>query len=393
MASSSAMLRANCSVMVISPPGLLAGIRAPEDDLAARLLDPCLLQQRGQRRAGPGRVTDTPREERQPRVAGALQGERHLLALPGFQVIQRQRHRLVHQAADLQAPVGLVQFGLVEVLDDEELLVRGDPGIELLPLQLPDDRLRDRIRLGLVQPGNDLPRDRSLERGGRSRHPQHAEPGHRRAALLQQCPSGDRRRCHVLPPYSASHTGENTMSWLRLVRTFRAHPRPTASWRRHAISTSVGDTGFREVRSQQGSGIPGAYGAACGSTSVTLRLKRVPRTSFIIPCWKSGKAGPNQADCPTVSEPFPVKRPDAVSPARIEAESLCRTADENLAPSDSAAPFPHVPLHHLRLPVGRLVREVEHAGVEGLGVHQPQWMLAGVALQQPLPAADHDRVQ
>jgi hypothetical protein len=45
-----------------------------------------------------------------------------------------------------------------------------------------------------------------------------------------------------------------------------------------------------------------------------------------------------------------------------------------------------------RLPVCRLVREVEHAGLEGLGVHQPQRMLAGVPFQEPLATADHDRV-
>ena len=82
------------------------------------------------------------------------------------------------------------------------------------------------------------------------------------------------------------------MSWLRLVRTFRAHPRPTASWRRHAISTSVGDTGFREVRSQQGSGSTrGVWRSLRLHFGHAEGMKRVPRTSFIILLleeWESG---------------------------------------------------------------------------------------------------------
>src|SRR5918996_6221576 len=42
----------------------------------------------------------------------------------------------------------------------------------------------------------------------------------------------------------------------------------------------------------------------------------------------------------------------------------------------------------VNLPVRRLVGEVENAGVEDLGVHQLQRMLAGIALQQALAPTD-----
>src|SRR5215216_833472 len=56
---------------------------------------------------------------------------------------QCQRRRLVHETADRQAPVALVQLGQIEVLDDEELVRRGQPGIriQLRPIELLDDHL------------------------------------------------------------------------------------------------------------------------------------------------------------------------------------------------------------------------------------------------------------
>jgi hypothetical protein len=43
------------------------------------------------------------------------------------------------QATDIQAPVLLVEDGLAVVLDDEEFVVGGQPGIESFPVQLLGD--------------------------------------------------------------------------------------------------------------------------------------------------------------------------------------------------------------------------------------------------------------
>src|SRR4051812_28213982 len=104
-----------------------------EDDLPASILDAGLLEQRRQRRAGPGGVAHQPAGEREPVVAGAFDGKGDLLAWTRFDLIECQAQRLLDQAGDVEVPRLQVDGRLAEVLDREELLVRGDPGVQLFP--------------------------------------------------------------------------------------------------------------------------------------------------------------------------------------------------------------------------------------------------------------------
>ena len=76
------------------------------------------------------------------------------------------------QATDIQAPGPLVEDGLAVVLDDEEFVVGGQPGVELLPVQLLGDDALGRLWDGR---GRIVPGDQDLVRVTREglRRPRH----------------------------------------------------------------------------------------------------------------------------------------------------------------------------------------------------------------------------
>src|SRR5262249_41373354 len=84
-------------------------VAAEEDDLDALVHDTRFLEQRRKRRPRPGGVANRTGEKRQAVVARALQRERDLLARASFEIVQRQRRRLLDQTTDLQTPDGWIE--------------------------------------------------------------------------------------------------------------------------------------------------------------------------------------------------------------------------------------------------------------------------------------------
>ena len=164
-------------------------IGAPEHDLGGLIQNAGALQQRRQRRAGPARVPDRADQERQAGVARALHRERHLTARASLHVGERQRPRPGDQAADVQPVGGCRQRRVAVVADDEEVVSRSQPRVELLPDQQVLSDLRNGVRSGLIQPRDDRFAG-SGEGVCRAGHLQGAEAGDRRASTLQQRATG-----------------------------------------------------------------------------------------------------------------------------------------------------------------------------------------------------------
>ena len=118
---------------------------APQKMTSVAVFDGSAFSSSGARRAPAHRAFPTPpmKNGGLAGVARALQGELDLLAASAGQIVERERARLGNQSVDVEAPVGGVERGLVVVLHREELIVRRDPGPQLLPHQgMPDDVFR-----------------------------------------------------------------------------------------------------------------------------------------------------------------------------------------------------------------------------------------------------------
>ena len=144
---------------------LLAGIGAEEHDLPAAAAHLCVLQDRGQWRPRPAGVADGGGEPGEAMITGAFEGKHDLTPGAGFDVVEGKLEGASDRSADLERPRRLVDHRPVVVGDAEEALVRGQPGVEVLPpREVLDTGRRIGPRWRLVHPGDDL-----LTRPGRER--------------------------------------------------------------------------------------------------------------------------------------------------------------------------------------------------------------------------------
>src|SRR6185295_368199 len=93
----------------------LAFVGAPEDDLDATVEDASLLQDRGERCAGPARIADATIEEREAMVAGAFDCKRNFLPRSRFNVGEGQGHRILDQPVDFELPGARVDDRPIEM--------------------------------------------------------------------------------------------------------------------------------------------------------------------------------------------------------------------------------------------------------------------------------------
>jgi hypothetical protein len=106
-----------------------SSVEAGEDSIGRALAHTRLVEERGDRNAAPERGTD---RLEQPRLAldvglelrsavpRALHGHRDLARRPRTEIVEGERERSLHEAADLQSPGGRVDLG--DVVVDEEVV-------------------------------------------------------------------------------------------------------------------------------------------------------------------------------------------------------------------------------------------------------------------------------
>ncbi len=139
------------------PNRLYAGIGSPEDDFDASIHYAGLLEQRSERGAAPLGGADPAGEPWEAMVAAALEREDDLLLGSGLERRQRQCHRLLHQAGDLQVPLLFVDDGLVVVRHAKELVGgRQKRGEEVFPRLQVLDYTAARVGSRLIQPRHDF---------------------------------------------------------------------------------------------------------------------------------------------------------------------------------------------------------------------------------------------
>ena len=120
-----------------------------ENDLDRLRLHAARFEQRRKPGSRPPGVAD--QTSRRP-VTGALECRRVLFGRARFQLVQRNRARLLDQSADFQLPVGGVHFRHAVVRDGKEMLAGSDPGRQLVPRHIGLFRIEG---LG-IEEGDDL---------------------------------------------------------------------------------------------------------------------------------------------------------------------------------------------------------------------------------------------
>ena len=113
-------------------------------------------------------------------VARALEREDHLVAGPGFELVQGQGQGLLHQTVDLQAPGCGIDHRPVVVRNAEELLVGRNPRVHVFPCELIGNHLWHRVFGRLIQPGEHFfacPQGKGVRRQWRVEQPQASQGG------------------------------------------------------------------------------------------------------------------------------------------------------------------------------------------------------------------------
>ena len=180
---------------------LLPGVGPVEDDVDAVLGDPRRLEHGGQGGAGPSRVPEPALEPVEAAVARALEGEHHLLAGEGLQLVQGVTPRPADTAGDLEPKVLGVDIHGPVVGHREEALVRGDPRVEALPVE--EVREVDGRGGRRVEEGN---RGLALASPGEERRLEEGEDGERAATPDEGLTARHRQRArgHGMTPFAKS---------------------------------------------------------------------------------------------------------------------------------------------------------------------------------------------